>query len=1415
MPMHNDSSLESANKESSISFFEELFSVEELKNKIRQFSPENLTTTSKKRSQTNRKSFFETLGIQEIQDKTKLAGILYEMLGPHFLYEIHGVGPNDVNSQNLRYEIFSKAIELEWISLDTISKVVEKLPRRNGKGIKDLADILPLKIPGPWQYDMLNLIPSKFNLPSEVSEAPSTSQSKKDNVEIITAIRELLPLHDYQLFAGKKIRDLLSESKDIQKRLLVSIPTGAGKTRLVAESLIDWMNDGKPSVDSKTHNSKYMIWIAQSRELCEQAISQFQEIYSQKGKSALTIFRFFGNRNITLDTILAQRVEHGLIVCTIDKIYNHIQDVENLSEFNHGFNQNAIDLDEKVQKSKIPQKFYDDRTFGRLRKMTSCVVIDEAHKAIMPTYTCVLRGLGFNFSYKDEEKCNESGITLIGLTATAFRGTGLERSREVTVGNQIGDKAKLSFYEHGIEKYGEINFPLNCVECKKPILLGEKILQSTSNKKLLWHMDEQKLSAETKRVYTRFSEPLIPKIHAFQENKKPKAIITCNEKSVTYDPVRISGEKSYDLLGNIVKYSWKIERRAGLSEVFNIEQSEKTDIFQPKSLPVIVEEIKYPGNYKISLTVENYDGLTDTATKIIEIIPLKETETSDEMKELIKNLVTREILCEVFHTYIKSEKIDVELKKNKTIDFGGQIRKKAAENHTRNEKLVKTVHYLLTSPEEKRKKILVFACDILHARFLTLWLRTRYDISAEYVDSSLHESRNISRIQKFREKSGDLGKVLINTNMLTTGFDVPDIDCVIMGRPVISTVEYTQMIGRGMRGPRMGGTKDVWIVDFDDQVQLSEHMKNQAIPLGWKAMAYDDQDELTWKSLTEKKDHDGNSLKIDVEISDEHDVSKTVNTNENWNNNNIFSVKCQSCEKLSEGVLEISDDYGLSDDEKNELTRFVASGITPKLSVLKNCSSCKKVNQIFPNFNDPWRNLIVKENSNPVLLEFVKFIADNYSGIIKIDLTKILNVDVLCRKILQPNPNASEFEQLRREIDAFDDDDLLILKKKIQDVKNVITSYKLGQFWSHDLILQININSNQKLIDLCSYYLQINPLKNLIEGKNTIDEKNLSVDEQLKYETKKIIFDVLGFIPEEDKFQETIDKSLYEYMLKKYVTYHNFQKNIPIASYVLKLKNRSDCLDKIISFYNKFKKRPSIATLERIIFDFKNTIKENFENSQSFFKMMEQVENSIKNIRPLGYDNIKTDYEFIKSLTPYTPTTEEVLRHSEIGVGQYILYAGTISNFKNIYDLIDDQIRLKLEKLKYDFNEIKNSLGHTPDEEIVKKNTCYSEIFEYLWFDSYEQFLDFVGATPNLIKQSTVQIKPVQESKNELISNAKRILKNGGMQELFEKLAKEPELKYTLYFGNVEKFIEMIFPDNKSVALMRWNDIKKKFKNSL
>ncbi|MDA8752819.1 DEAD/DEAH box helicase [Halieaceae bacterium] len=66
-------------------------------------------------------------------------------------------------------------------------------------------------------------------------------------------------------------------------------------------------------------------------------------------------------------------------------------------------------------------------------------------------------------------------------------------------------------------------------------------------------------------------------------------------------------------------------------------------------------------------------------------------------------------------------------------------------------------------------------------------------------------------------KAGGIS-VLVNFGVLTTGFDAPNIDAVIVARPTTSVVLYSQMIGRGLRGPAMGGTEKCKVVDVIDNI---------------------------------------------------------------------------------------------------------------------------------------------------------------------------------------------------------------------------------------------------------------------------------------------------------------------------------------------------------------------------------------------------------------------------------------------------------------------------------------------------------------------------------------------------------------------------------------------------------------------
>ncbi len=68
-------------------------------------------------------------------------------------------------------------------------------------------------------------------------------------------------------------------------------------------------------------------------------------------------------------------------------------------------------------------------------------------------------------------------------------------------------------------------------------------------------------------------------------------------------------------------------------------------------------------------------------------------------------------------------------------------------------------------------------------------------------------------LEQFR--NGDL-EVLINIQMLTEGTDAPNAETVFLTRQTTSSILLTQMIGRGLRGPKFGGTTKVNIVSFID-----------------------------------------------------------------------------------------------------------------------------------------------------------------------------------------------------------------------------------------------------------------------------------------------------------------------------------------------------------------------------------------------------------------------------------------------------------------------------------------------------------------------------------------------------------------------------------------------------------------------
>jgi DNA repair protein RadD len=113
---------------------------------------------------------------------------------------------------------------------------------------------------------------------------------------------------------------------------------------------------------------------------------------------------------------------------------------------------------------------------------------------------------------------------------------------------------------------------------------------------------------------------------------------------------------------------------------------------------------------------------------------------------------------------------------------------------------------------ENGHRVLVFACTVDHARAMAAALQCK-GIRAVCVDALTSSTSRRDAVNNFRNGLID---VLTNYSVFATGFDAPGTDCVTIARPTTSIVTYSQMIGRGLRGPAVGGVKECLLIDIRD-----------------------------------------------------------------------------------------------------------------------------------------------------------------------------------------------------------------------------------------------------------------------------------------------------------------------------------------------------------------------------------------------------------------------------------------------------------------------------------------------------------------------------------------------------------------------------------------------------------------------
>lgn len=112
-------------------------------------------------------------------------------------------------------------------------------------------------------------------------------------------------------------------------------------------------------------------------------------------------------------------------------------------------------------------------------------------------------------------------------------------------------------------------------------------------------------------------------------------------------------------------------------------------------------------------------------------------------------------------------------------------------NDSRLQRLAKMIQYI----DKNRKRNLVFCSSIRQAKRAKQILDS-FDIECAVVTGDTPKQEREQLVQAFRD-----GRIrhMINVGVFTTGFDVPELDCVTLARNTMSLALYYQMVGRGVR----------------------------------------------------------------------------------------------------------------------------------------------------------------------------------------------------------------------------------------------------------------------------------------------------------------------------------------------------------------------------------------------------------------------------------------------------------------------------------------------------------------------------------------------------------------------------------------------------------------------------------------
>jgi len=169
----------------------------------------------------------------------------------------------------------------------------------------------------------------------------------------------------------------------------------------------------------------------------------------------------------------------------------------------------------------------------------------------------------------------------------------------------------------------------------------------------------------------------------------------------------------------------------------------------------------------------------------------------------VKELIAQGFLCPL-RTKAGRRKVDTSRLHVRAGEFIGS----EVEELMDTDELVLAACREIVEMTKDRRAVLIFAASVAHAEHVQATLHRMAGGECGLVTGetpTAERDRLIARFKGERIAANLFGdthpplKYLVNVNVLTTGFDAPNVDCIVLLRPTASPGLYYQMVGRGFR----------------------------------------------------------------------------------------------------------------------------------------------------------------------------------------------------------------------------------------------------------------------------------------------------------------------------------------------------------------------------------------------------------------------------------------------------------------------------------------------------------------------------------------------------------------------------------------------------------------------------------------